>query len=154
MERRKLIAIAAGLTVLGAGCGPRRGQDGAKGDWHTDTAPLEQAFPMLGALSDAQWVSSRDDERLLPSPDLAISGFARLAPGKLAELTAAHPFVSEGPPEDFSSWFEKPLKGEGPETPQWIRSRELDRDSGEHSTSLWFDRRSDTVRLRALNPYG
>ncbi|MFD7837203.1 hypothetical protein [Streptomyces sp. NPDC059761] len=155
MERRKLIGIGAGLAVLPAWWALRQVPDGAKKDWHTDTAPLEQAFPLLGPLTDAKWVSSRDNDRSgIPSPELVISGFARLAPGKLAELTAAHAFVSEEPFDDFSSWFEKPLKGEGPKNPQWIRSQELDRDGGGYHTALWFDRRSQTVRFRALNPYG
>ncbi|WP_329312459.1 hypothetical protein OG723_02900 [Streptomyces sp. NBC_01278] len=157
MERRTVIGtgMGLGLAVLPAWWLLQRVASGGKGDWHTDTAPLEQAFPLLGPLSDAKWVSSRDNDRGgIPSPELVISGFARLAPGKLAELTAAHTFVSEGPTDDFSSWFEKPLKGEGPQNPQWVRSRELDRDGGGHSTHLWFDRRSDTARFRALNPYG
>lgn len=83
-----------------------------------------------------------------------LSGLARLAPGKLAELTTAHAFVSEGLTDDFNSWFEKPLKGEGPDHPQWIRSHELDRDGSRYTTKLWFDRRSDIVRFWALNPYG
>ncbi|AVV44243.1 hypothetical protein C6376_25195 [Streptomyces sp. P3] len=52
-----------------------------------------------------------------------------------------------------SSWFET-IEGEGPENPRWIRSHELDRDGSGYSTKLWFDRRSDTVRFWALNPYG
>ncbi|MCX4625436.1 hypothetical protein [Streptomyces sp. NBC_01443] len=162
VERRKLIGVGvgvgvgvgAGLAVLPAWWALHQVANVAKGDWHTDTAPLEQAFPLLGPLTDAKWVSSRDNDRDLPSPELVISGLARLKPGKLAELTAAHAFVSEGPADDFSSWFEKPLKGEGPQNPQWIRSQELDRDGSGHSTHLWFDRRSGTVRFRALNPYG
>ncbi|MET7439039.1 MULTISPECIES: hypothetical protein [unclassified Streptomyces] len=154
MERRKLIGIGAGLAVLPAWWAVRQVSNGDKEDWRTDTAPLERAFPLLGPLSDARWVSSRDDDRGLPSPELVISGFARLTPARFSELTAAHAFVSEGPTNDFSSWFEKPLKGEGPEHPQWIRSDELDRDGSGHSTNLWFDRRSDTVRFWALNPYG
>ncbi|MFF4852300.1 hypothetical protein [Streptomyces sp. NPDC001194] len=159
MERRKLIGIGigigAGLVVLPAWWALNRATDEPGGNWRTDTAPLEQAFPLLGPLTDAKWVSSRDgDDRGLPSPELVISGLARLAPGKLAELTAAHPFVSEAPSGDFSSWFEKPLGGQGPQDPQWIRSRELDRDGPGGSTSLWFDRRSDTVRFWARNPYG
>ncbi|MFI8823932.1 hypothetical protein [Streptomyces sp. NPDC053431] len=163
MERRKLIGIGVGIGIgIGAGTAVlpawwalRQVANGSEGDWRTDTAPLEQAFPMLGPLTDAQWVSSRDNDRSLPSPELVISGLARLAPGKLVELTAAHAFVSEGPADDFSSWFEKPLKGQGPENPQWIRSDELDLDgSGHgHSTKLWFDRRSETVRFWALDPY-
>ncbi|MFF7243711.1 hypothetical protein ACFZBU_07425 [Embleya sp. NPDC008237] len=38
--------------------------------------------------------------------------------------------------------------------PAWWAVRqvnELDRDG--YSTKLWFDRRSDTVRFRALDPY-
>ncbi|MGW1768268.1 hypothetical protein ACWCQL_30020 [Streptomyces sp. NPDC002073] len=143
-----------GLAVLPAWWALRQVANGAKGDWNTDTAPLERAFPLLGPLTDAQWVSSRDNDRGLPSPELVISGFARLAPGKLAALTATHAFVSEGPADHFSSWFEKPLKDQGPKNPHWIRSQELDRDGSGHSTSLWFDRRSDTVRFWALNPYG
>ncbi|GAB7110574.1 hypothetical protein JCM4814A_88910 [Streptomyces phaeofaciens JCM 4814] len=154
MERRKLIGIGVGLAVLPAWWALRQVTSGAGEDWHTDTAPLERAFPLLGPLTDAKWVSSRDNDRGVPSPELVISGLARLTPGKLAELTAAHAFVSEGPVIDFSSWFEKPLKGEGPENPQWIRSDELDRDGSGYSTKLWFDRRSDTVRFSALNPYG
>ncbi|WP_329117787.1 hypothetical protein [Streptomyces sp. NBC_01465] len=155
MERRRVIGIGAGLAALPAWWVLRQESDGAKGDWRTDTAPLERAFPLLGPLTGAKWVSSRDNDRDLPSPELVISGFARLAPGKLAELTAAHAFVSEGPASDgFTSWFEKPLKGEGPEDPQWVRSNELDRDGTGYSTTLWFDRRSDIVRFRALNPYG
>ncbi|MEU9951271.1 hypothetical protein [Streptomyces sp. NPDC047939] len=158
MERRKLIGIGigsgAGLAILPAWWAVRQVANGADPDWHTDPAPLEQAFPLLGPLTGAKWVSSRDGDRGMPSPDLMISGFARLAPGKLDELTAAHAFVSEEPTDDFSSWFEKPLKGEGPDAPQWIRSHELDRDGSDSSTGLWFDRRSDTVRFRALNPYG
>ncbi|MGW6521412.1 hypothetical protein [Streptomyces sp. NPDC054962] len=155
MERRTLIGIGAGLAVLPAWWALRQVADGATGGWRTDTAPLERAFPLLGPLTDARWVSSRDnDDRSVPSPELVISGLARLAPGKLAELTAARAFVSEAPANDFSSWFEKPLKGEGPENPEWIRSHELDRDDSGHSTDLWFDRRSDTVRFWALNPYG
>lgn len=154
MERRKLIGIGAGLAALPAWWAMRQVANEAKGDWRTATAPLERAFPLLGPLTDAKWVSSRDNDRGVPSPELVISGFARLAPGKLAELTASHAFVSAGPVDDFSSWFEKPLKGEGPENPQWVRSHELDRDGGGYSTNLWFDRRSDTVRFRALNPYG
>ncbi|MEV6782426.1 hypothetical protein [Streptomyces sp. NPDC051098] len=154
MERRKVVGIGAGLAVLPAWWALRQVANGAKGGWHTDTAPLQRAFPPLGPLTDAKWVSSRDNDRGIPSPELVISGFARLAPGKLAELTAAHAFVSEGPANDFSSWFEKPLKGEGPGNPQWVRSPELDRDGSEYSTYLWFDRRSDTVRFWALNPYG
>ncbi|MFJ6431825.1 hypothetical protein [Streptomyces sp. NPDC091416] len=159
MERRKLfrigigIGMGAGTAVLPAWWAVRQVASGTDPDWHTDPAPLEQAFPLLGPLTEATWVSSRDEDRGLPSPDLVISGFARLAPGKLDELKAAHAFVSEEPDDDFSSWFEKPLKGEGPDAPQWIRSHELDR-SGDFSTELWFDRRSDTVRFRALNPYG
>lgn len=155
LERRKLIGIGAGLAVLPAWWALRQAANGATGDWHTDTAPLERAFPLLGPLTDAKWVSSQDnDDRGVPSPELVISGLARLTPGKLAELTAAHAFVSEGPANSFSSWFEKPLKDEGPQNPQWIRSHELDRDGSGHSTSLWFDRRTDTVRFWALNPYG
>ncbi|MFJ8944989.1 hypothetical protein ACIRG4_17380 [Streptomyces sp. NPDC102395] len=155
LERRKLFGIGAGLAVLPAWWALRQVANGAKCDWHTDTAPLERAFPVLGPLTDAKWVSSRDeDDRSIPSPELVISGFARLAPGKLAELTAAHAFVSEGPADDFSSSFEKPLKGEGPENPQWVRSQELDRNGSDYSANLWFDRRSDTVRFWALNPYG
>lgn len=158
LERRKLIGMGigtgAGLAILPALWAVRQVTNGAKEDWHTDTAPLERAFPLLGPLTDAKWVSSRDDDRGIPSPELVISGFARLAAGKIAELTAAHAFVSEGPADDFSSWFEKPLKGEGPENPQWIRSHEFDRDGSGYSTNLWFDRRSDTVRIWALNPYG
>lgn len=154
LERRRLIAIGAGLAVLPAWWALRQVANGARGDWHTDAAPLEQAFPLLGPLTDAKWVSSRDNDRGVPSPELVISGFARLTPGKFGELTATHTFVSEGQADDFSSWFEKPLKGEGPETPQWIRSQELDRDGDGYSTKLWFDRRSDTVRFWALNPYG
>lgn len=154
MRRRKLIAIGAGLTVPPAWWTLRQVANGANGDWHTGTTLLERVFPLLGPLTDARWVSSRDNHRGIPSPELVISGFARLAPGKLAELTAAHAFVSEGPADDFSSWFEKPLKGEGPENPQRIRSHELDRDGSGHSITLWFDRRSDTVRFWAVNPYG
>ncbi|WP_406452779.1 hypothetical protein OG782_19870 [Streptomyces sp. NBC_00876] len=163
MERRKVIGIGAGLAVLPVwwalrqvvnGASGANGTDGTNGDWHTDTAPLERAFPLLGPLTDAKWVSSRDNDRGIPSPELVISGFVRLAPGRLAELTAAHAFVSEGPADDFTSWFEKPLKGEGPESPHWIRSHDLDRDGSGYSTHLWFDRRSDTVRFWALNPYG
>ncbi|MGW4229482.1 hypothetical protein ACWEF9_09405 [Streptomyces sp. NPDC004980] len=154
MERRKLIGIGAGLVVLPAWWAVRQVANAAKEDWHTDTASLERAFPLLGPLDAAKWVSSRDNDRGIPSPELVISGFARLAAGKLAKLTAAYLFVSEGPTDDFSSWFEKPLKGEGPENPRWIRSHELDRDGSGYSTTLWFDRRSDTVRFRALNPYG
>lgn len=155
------IVAAAGMAVLPIWWVLRQQADGgesgadAEVEWRTDAVPLEQAFPLLGPLTDAQWVSSRDDDdRSLPSPELVISGFCRLGPGKLAELTAAHAFVSEGPADDFSSWFERPLVGEGPKDPQWIRSQELDREGSGHSTSLWFDRGSDTVRFRALNPYG
>ncbi|MFD3516023.1 hypothetical protein [Streptomyces sp. NPDC058657] len=157
MERRKVIGIGLGLAVLPGWWVLSRSDDGDdqdEGDWHTDTAPLERAFPVLGPLTDAKWVSSRDDERTLPSPELVISGFARLAPGKLAELTAAHPFVSEGPADGFTSWFEEPLQDAGPEDPQWTRSHALDRDESGSFTFLWFDRRSDTVRFRARNPYG
>ncbi|MFI6580790.1 hypothetical protein [Embleya sp. NPDC050493] len=153
MERRTLLGIGAGLAVLPAWWAVRQVTNGAEEDWHTETAPLERAFPVLGALTDARWVSSRDNDRDLPSPELVLSGFARLAPGKLAELTATHAFVSEGPADGFSSWFEKSLAGQGPKNPQWIRSHELDRDGDGYSTKLWFDRRSDTVRFRALNPY-
>lgn len=156
MRRRTLVAIGgAGLGVLAGWWALRHVVNGAEEDWNTDTAPLEEAFPQLGPLTDAQWVSTRDnDDRSLPTPDLALAGFARLSPGKLDELTAAHAFVSEGPTHDFSSGFEEPLRGEGPDDPQWIRSDELDRDGIDSSTSLWFDRRSDTVRFWALNPYG
>ncbi|MER5730703.1 hypothetical protein ABT084_20620 [Streptomyces sp. NPDC002138] len=158
MERRRVIGIGAGLAVLPAFWVLRHVvASGAKGEWHTDTAPLERAFPLLGPLTDGKWVSSRDNDRGIPSPELVVSGFARLAPGKLAALTAAHVFVPEGPAgpaHDFSSWFEKPLRGEGPENPQWIRSHELDREGSGYSTRLWFDRRSTTVRFWALNPYG
>ncbi|MFF3863365.1 hypothetical protein [Streptomyces sp. NPDC002209] len=75
----------------------RQVANGAKGERHTDTAPLERAFPLLGPLTDAKWVSNRDHDRGVPSPKLVISGFARLTPRRLAELTAAHAFVSEGP---------------------------------------------------------
>ncbi|MFJ7204466.1 hypothetical protein ACIQWR_13135 [Streptomyces sp. NPDC098789] len=122
--------------------------------WHTDSAPLEEAFPVLGPLADAEWVSSRDHDRDLPSPELVLSGFARLAPGRLAELTAAHAFVAEAPAAGFTSWFEKPLAGRGPQHPQWIRSPQLDHDGSDSATHLWFDRGSDTVRFTARNPYG
>lgn len=152
MERRRLIRIViggAGLAVLPVWWVLRQVTNGAEGDWRTDTEPLEQAFPLLGPLTDAKWVSSRDNDRLLQSPDLVFSGFARLAPGKLGELTAAHAFVSEGPTREFSG-FDEALRGEGPDDPQWIRSDELDRDGND----LWFDRRSDTVRFWAFDPYG
>ncbi|MGW6202358.1 hypothetical protein ACWF9B_01700 [Streptomyces sp. NPDC055089] len=155
MERRKLIGIGvgigAGLAVLPAWWAVRQVTDEAVPDWHTDPAPLERAFPLLGPLTDAKWVSSRDGDRGIPSQDVAVSGLARLAPGKLAELMAAHAFVAGAPADDFSSWFEKPLRGEGPEDPEWIRSQELDRNGDGYSTDLWFDRRSDTVRFRALD---
>ncbi|WP_327254389.1 hypothetical protein [Streptomyces sp. NBC_01244] len=160
MDRRKWIVAAAGMAVLPIWWVMRQGADASEGpseaevEWRTDTAPLEQAFPLLGPLTNAQWVSSRDDDRTLPSPELVISGFCRLGPGKLAELTAAHAFVSEGPADDFSSWFERPLVGEGPKDPQWIRLQELDRDGSGYTTNLWFDRGGDTVRFWALNPYG
>jgi hypothetical protein len=154
LERRKLIGVGAGLVVLPAWWAVHRVANAAKDGWRTDTAPLERAFPLLGPLADAKWVSSRDNDRGMPSPELVISGFARLTAGKLAELTAAYVFVPGGPTDDFSSWFEKPLRGEGPDNPRWIRSHELDRDGSGYSTTLWFDRRSDTVRFWALNPYG
>ncbi|MFD6075781.1 hypothetical protein ACFWG5_09410 [Streptomyces hydrogenans] len=161
MERRKLIGIGvgAGVAALPAWWALRWAAGGTDdergvGDWHTETAPLERAFPALGPLTDARWVSSRDNDRDLPSPELVISGYARLAPGKLAELTKAHSFVSAGPAKGFSSWFEKPLRDQGPEDPRWIRSRELDREDGGHRTNLWFDRASDTVRFWALDPHG
>ncbi|ROQ94127.1 hypothetical protein EDE04_0539 [Streptomyces sp. 2132.2] len=156
MERRKLIWIGAGLAVLPVGWALTRSGDDAGPGWHTDAAPLEQAFPLLGPLTDARWVSSRDgdDRSGIPSPELMISGLAALAPGKLAELAAAHTFVPGAPASDFTSWFEKPLKGQGPKNPQWIRSDELDRDTFGRSTHLWFDRGTDTVRFSALNPYG
>ncbi|MFD7028797.1 hypothetical protein ACFWAR_12260 [Streptomyces sp. NPDC059917] len=159
MERRRVLGIGAGL---GAGAGAvwawrafgGREDAGGGAKWHTDSAPVEAAFPELGPLTDAEWVSSRDNERDLPSPELSISGFARLAPGRLAELTAAHAFVPEAPTGGFTSWFEKPLAGRGPQHPRWIRIPGLDRDGGGSSTRLWFDRGSDTVRFTALNPYG
>lgn len=95
MDRRKVIGIGVGLAVLPTWWALRQVTSGTKRDWHTDTAPLERAFPLLGPLTDAKWVSSRDNDRGIPSPELVISGFARLTPGKLAELTAAHAFVSE-----------------------------------------------------------
>lgn len=149
-----MIGIGAGLAVIPAWWALRQVANGAKGDWHTDTAPLERAFPLLGPLTDAKWVSSRDSDRNIPSPELVLSGLARLTPGKFGELAVARTFVREGPADDFSSWFEKPLRGEGPENPLWVRSDELDRDGSGYSTNLWFDRRSDTVRFWALNPYG
>ncbi|MEV7415570.1 hypothetical protein [Streptomyces sp. NPDC089919] len=156
MDRRRLIGIGAGLAAVCALWGVRQAADGSAKDWHTDATPLEKAFPALGPLSDAKWVSSRDDDERsgLPSPELVISGLARLAAGRLTELTTAHAFVPGGPPADFTSWFEKPLKGEGPDDPQWIRSADLDRDGSGYRTMLWFDRRSGTVRFWALNPYG
>ncbi|WP_306371021.1 hypothetical protein [Nocardiopsis sp. CC223A] len=155
MKRRTLIGIVGvGLAALPAGWALRRAVNGAEEDWRTDTAPLERAFPRLGPLTDAQWVSSRDNDRFLGTPDLVFAGFARLAPGKLDELTASHAFVSEEPTFDFSSGFTEPLEGEGPDDPQWIRSPELDSSSASYSTSLWFDRRSDTVCFWAHNPYG
>lgn len=157
MRRRKLIGIGfgvgAGVAVIPAWRAVRQVTHDGEDDWHTDAAPLERAFPLLGPLTHAKWVSSRDNDRV-PSPELVISGFARLAPGRLADLTAAHTFVSEGPDDGFTSWFEEPLEGAGPENPQWIRSDALDLDGNGRSTHLWFDRRSDTVRFRALNPYG
>ncbi|MFD4032559.1 hypothetical protein ACFWVP_19050 [Streptomyces sp. NPDC058637] len=156
MERRKVVGIGVALAAVPAVWALRSVANEAEGDWHTDTdtAPLERAFPLLGPLTDAKWVSSRDNDRDIPSPELVISGFVRLAPGKLVELAAAHTFVSEGPAEGFSSWFEQPLEGEGPKNPRWVRSHELDRDGSNYSTNLWFDRRSDTVRFWARNPYG
>ncbi|MDE3724842.1 hypothetical protein PWG71_25935 [Nocardiopsis sp. N85] len=155
MKRRTLIGvIGVGLAVLPVGWALRQAVNGTKEDWRTDTAPLERAFPGLGSLTDAKWVSTRDNDRLLQTPDLVFAGFARLSPGKLDELTTSHAFVSEEPTFDFSSGFTKPLADEGPDDPQWIRSPELDRSSDNHSTSLWFDRRSDTVRFWASNPYG
>ncbi|MFI1839469.1 hypothetical protein [Streptomyces olivaceoviridis] len=59
MERRKLIGIGAGLEVLPGWWALRQVANGAKGDWHTDVTPLERAFPLLGPLTDAKWVSSR-----------------------------------------------------------------------------------------------
>ncbi|MET3982703.1 hypothetical protein [Streptomyces sp. PvR034] len=159
MERRRVLGIGAGLGAGAAAVwawrslGGRDGEGAAK--WHTDSAPVEEALPVLGPLTHAEWVSSRDHERDLPSPELVISGFARLAPGRLAELTAAHAFVAEAPTAGFTSWFEKPLAGRGPGHPQWIRIPALDHDDGGgSSTHLWFDRSSDTVRFWALNPYG
>lgn len=123
--------------------------------WRIDTARLERAFPLLGPLTDARWVSGRDnDDRSVPSPELVISDLARLTPGKPAEPAAARAFLSEGRANDFSSWFEKPLQGEGPQNPEWLRSHELDRAGSGHATNPWFDRRSGTVRFWALNPYG
>ncbi|MFJ4677972.1 hypothetical protein [Kitasatospora sp. NPDC088783] len=84
-----------------------------------------------------------------------IVGLARLAPGRLGELTAAHPFVPGGPAEadvSATSWFTAPLKGQGPEDPEWNRSDDLDRSGNGHRAALWFDRRSDTVRFHALDP--
>lgn len=128
------------------------------GGRHTGHAALERVFPALGPLTDARWTSSRDhDDRGLPSPDLVIVGPARLAPGRLGELTAAHLFVPGGPAEadtSATSWCTAPLDGQGPEDPEWVRSDDLDLDRGGdgHRATPWFDRRSDTVRLHALNP--
>ncbi|KDN88168.1 hypothetical protein [Kitasatospora cheerisanensis] len=152
MDRRKL--IVAGLAVVPVWWGLRQVASGAPTDRHSETGPLEQAFPVLGTLTDAAWVSSRDNDRGTPSPELALSGFARLAAGRLDELTAAHAFVAAETVEEFTGWFEKPLKGRGPKNPQWIRSEELDRAGSGVSVKLWFDRGSETVRFRALNPYG
>lgn len=74
MKRRKLIGIGAGLAVLPAWWTLRQVTNRTRRDWHTDTAPLEQAFPLLGPLTDAKWVSSRDNDRGVPSPELVISG--------------------------------------------------------------------------------
>ncbi|MFD6417944.1 hypothetical protein [Streptomyces sp. NPDC060194] len=89
MERRKVMGIGAGPAVLPVWWGLRQAVNGADEDWRTETEPLERAFPVPGPLHAATWVSSRGDERCLASPELVISGFARLAPGKLAGLTAA-----------------------------------------------------------------
>ncbi|MFD8596686.1 hypothetical protein ACFV1L_16955 [Kitasatospora sp. NPDC059646] len=153
MDRRKLIGV--GLAAVPVWWGLRQLATGAPSGRHTDAGPLEQAFPLLGPLTDATWVSSRDnDDRGTPSPELAVSGFARLSSGKLDRLTESHGFVPADSPDEFSSWFEKPLKGRGPKNPQWIRSDELDSEADGRSLRLWFDRRTDTVRFRAVNPYG
>jgi hypothetical protein len=89
-------------------------------------------------------------------PSVAGAGALGLRPAvarKLDELTAAHTFVSEAPTNDFTSWFEKRLRGERPENPQWIRAPELERDGNDYGTDLWFYRHSDAVRFRALNPF-
>lgn len=62
LKRRKLIGIGAGLAVVPAWWALRQEANGAKADWRTDTTPLERAFPLLGPLTDAQWVSSRDGD--------------------------------------------------------------------------------------------
>ncbi|MER5637266.1 hypothetical protein ABT095_09940 [Kitasatospora sp. NPDC002227] len=149
-----MIGIGAGLAVLPAWWALRQVVNDPGGGWHTDSAPLERAFPLIGPLTEARWVSSRDDDRGVPAPELVISGLARLAPGGLDRLTAAHPFEAARPPAEFTSWFEQPLKGQGPKDPQWIRSPYLDRDGSGPAVKLWFDRRSSTVRFWALNPYG
>ncbi|WP_130440236.1 hypothetical protein [Streptomyces sp. BK239] len=53
MERRKLIGVGVGLAVLPAWWTLCQVANGAKRDWHTDTTPLERAFPLLGPLTDA-----------------------------------------------------------------------------------------------------
>ncbi|MFI5527690.1 hypothetical protein ACIA8O_03945 [Kitasatospora sp. NPDC051853] len=154
MRRRKLLGIGAGLAVLPAVWAVRLAVAEDAPGWHTETAPLERVFPELGPLTDARWVSSRDDDdRGVPSPELVVSGYARLAPGKLDALTAAHPFAPGTPPAG-TSWFEKPLQqGAGPKDPDWVRSDSLDRDGSGARVTFWFDRRTGTVRFWALNPH-
>ena len=150
MARRRALLATGGLLAVAAAWWIL--DDPSDPAYHSDVAAIETALPELGPLSDARWVSNQDDERSIPAPDVLLSGFARLEPGAVAELTAAEHFVAESPT------VEEPLSDQTPEDADWVRSEAFDQAladdrSADYSGRLWFDEDSDTVYFTVLNPY-
>ncbi|WP_371495843.1 hypothetical protein OG871_09345 [Kitasatospora sp. NBC_00374] len=155
MKRRTALALGAGTLLGGAGLWAATDVAGGGGreEQHTGTAVMERHFPALGPLVSARWVTSRDNERTLPSPDFVVTAVLRLQPGRAAALIAGGGFTDDHDGVSLS-WFEKPLAGLQPPGAAWVRSEAFDATvtaEFEHGRCS-LDPATDTAFLTAINP--
>ncbi|MEV4685246.1 hypothetical protein [Streptomyces kurssanovii] len=154
VSRRAVLVLGAG-AVASACTGPEPRDGAEEGPLRTETEPLEKAFALLGPLSDAHWLGydrvKNNDGRSVPGPsDIRLVGFARLADGKAAELTAVtERAFGPGPlgelPERLVTF--------APEDAQWQHSEVFDSEmtGGAYSGRFLLSPAEGMVCFDALN---
>ncbi|HVK24028.1 MAG TPA: hypothetical protein VM677_21960 [Actinokineospora sp.] len=166
--RRLIVGALAAIVVAGGAVGYALTRDTDTGPVpRTDLAPLQARFGALGTLSDAHWLgyNPREDgsRSSLPEndPEIRVVGVARLTPGTVTSIIAAHDFrLAElvgpgfsGLPDEFS----RPpasIAAHLPPSARWLSSTAFDEETTGKSYRgrFYLDQATDTVYFDTVNP--
>ncbi|MEU0099275.1 hypothetical protein [Streptomyces sp. NPDC006267] len=177
--RRGILALGAvaalgAVTALGACAPASREADGEKGgegrdrgstkgsakgggqaEVHTDPAPLERRFTLLGPLTDVHWLGTplgEDSRMSVPGPvDTRVVGAARLEAGAGAALVAVvRRDFRPGKPERLP----KKLAAFMPEDAEWVRSETFNQEvtGGRYTGEFYIDAAADRVYFDTIDP--